>query len=160
MKKSMLLLKLSWRNPVFLIVAIMASWFLIHSAISVMIGLRDNLGHADIIVVFGNKVRDDGVPSDRLRLRLDRAKELYDTGYADYIVVSGGMGKEGHDEASVMMKYLSDNGVKSSSLITDSNGYDTYNTAKMSKNTWLTEDFPSNTCYAVLSHSQSGNGIS
>lgn len=126
----MLLLKPSWRNPTFLIVTLMASWFLIHTAISVAVGLRDNLGHADIIVVFGNKVRDDGVPSDRLRLRLDRAKELYDTGYADYIVVSGGMGKEGHDEASVMMKYFSDTGVKPSSLITDSNGYDTYNTAK------------------------------
>jgi vancomycin permeability regulator SanA len=130
LKNKILFLRPNWRNPAFLMVMMMACWFLIHTAISVIFGLKDDLSHADIIVVFGNKVRDDGVPSDRLRSRLDRAKELYDTGYADYIVVSGGMGKEGHDEATVMMKYLADKGVKLSSLITDMNGYDTYNTAK------------------------------
>jgi vancomycin permeability regulator SanA len=85
---------------------------------------------ADIIVVPGNTVAPDGRPSPRLKARLDAALALYRAGRASLVFVSGGVGKEGFDEAQVMADYLAANGVPAAAIVADSQGLDTMATAR------------------------------
>ncbi len=93
-------------------------------------GLDDNVFNADIIIVLGNKVDCDGRLSPRLQARLNMAKELYNQGKAKSIFVSGGSGKEGFDEATVMSDYLIKKHIPTSAIVIDSKGVDTMATAK------------------------------
>lgn len=86
--------------------------------------------HVDVAVVLGNKVEANGQPSERLTARLDKSVELYDGGYYNFIIVSGGIGKEGFDEAKVMKSYLIDKGIPEDKIIEDKNGYNSYMTAE------------------------------
>src|SRR5262245_21950109 len=69
-------------------------------------GLTDDPVPADVAVVPGNQVNPDGTPSDRLAARLDTALNLYRRGVVKAVLVSGGTGVEGFDEADVMAAYL------------------------------------------------------
>ncbi|WP_245600169.1 YdcF family protein [Paenibacillus harenae] len=84
----------------------------------------------DAAVVLGNKVEVNGQPSERLKARLDKSVELYEGGYFSYIIVSGGIGKEGFDEAKVMKSYLIDKGIPAEKIKVDNNGYNSYMTAQ------------------------------
>jgi vancomycin permeability regulator SanA len=108
----------------------MLAGLLLGTTILVGSGLRDRKGHADVALVLGSKVERDGTPSKRLQSRLDRAVELYREGYFPLVIASGGVGKEGYDEARVMKTYLVANGIPSSKIILDSNGLTTYASAK------------------------------
>lgn len=109
------------------------SWFIIHTTIIIIDGLNDELSNVDIAVVLGNKVELDGQPSNRLKARLEKSIELYIEGYFKYIIVSGGIGKEGFDEAKVMKEYLMNKGIPSEVIFEDSNGYNSYMTAENSR---------------------------
>ena len=93
-------------------------------------GLRDNLHAADIAVVLGNAVKQDGRPSQQLKARLDHTAELYRQGYFKLILVSGGLGKEGYDEPVVMRRYLESQGVPHDAIFEDDGGSNTWHTAK------------------------------
>ena len=93
-------------------------------------GLTDRLGQADVALVLGSKVELDGKPSVRLQARLDRAAELYKAGSFPWIIVSGGLGKEGFDEAVVMRDYLVAQGLPAERLILDSHGDTTFASAQ------------------------------
>nr|WP_202819711.1 YdcF family protein [Thaumasiovibrio occultus] len=82
-----------------------------------------------VAVVLGNKVERDGTPSPRLAARLDAALGIWQAGYLQSIIVSGGTGKEGFDEAAVMARYLMDNGVPQAAINIDSHGVNTRATA-------------------------------
>jgi vancomycin permeability regulator SanA len=96
-------------------------------------GLHDEIGTADLGVVLGNTVNVDGSPSPRLAARLDRTLELYRQGAFPLVLVSGALGKEGHDEASVMRDYLTAHGIPSAHVFVDSQGHTTLATAKNTK---------------------------
>ncbi|WP_141502945.1 YdcF family protein [Paenibacillus luteus] len=113
-----------------IVVAIFLIWFIIHTTFVIIDGLNDELKPVDAAVVLGNKVEVNGQPSDRLKARLDRSVELYDGGYFTFIIVSGGIGKEGFDEAKVMKSYLIDKGITEDKIIEDNNGYNSYITAQ------------------------------
>ncbi len=113
-----------------IVVASLFVWFIIHTALIVIDGLNDELKPVDIAVVLGNKVDIDGQPSERLQARLDKAFELYNEGYYSFVIVSGGIGKEGFDEAKVMKAYLVEKGVTEDKIIEDNNGYNSYMTAQ------------------------------
>ncbi len=108
-------------------------WFCVHSIAIITDGLIDEIGKSDVIVVFGNKVEKNGQPSKRLKSRLDRGIELYNNQNAKKIIVSGGLGKEGFDEALIMKNYLVKNNIPEESIMTDSKGINTYATAKNTK---------------------------
>lgn len=108
-------------------------WFVIHTLIITADGLKDELGTSDAAVVLGNKVELSGKPSKRLQGRLDKTAELYEKNYFEYIIVSGGTGKEGFDEAAVMKEYLAEKGIPDDKILLDSNGYNSYMTAKNTK---------------------------
>jgi len=98
-------------------------------------GLRDEGEPADVAIVLGNHVHQDGTPSTRLRLRLDKGFELWRDGKVRAIIVSGGRGSEGWQEADVMRDYLLKLGVEPASIVADPEGVDTYHTAR---NAWRT----------------------
>jgi len=96
-------------------------------------GLLSRGQPSDVCVVLGNAVRADGTPSNRLKARLDKARDVYARGHCRTIVVSGGVGKEGYDEAEVMKHYLVSHGVSSGQIIVDSRGVNTLATAQFLK---------------------------
>ena len=93
-------------------------------------GLNDDLHVADLAVVLGSRVQLDGSPSESLKARLDHAVDLYRQGYFKLVLVSGGRGIEGYEEASVMRDYLAARGVPRDSILVDKDGYNTWRTAQ------------------------------
>jgi vancomycin permeability regulator SanA len=95
-----------------------------------LVGLRDEIDRADVAVVLGNTVDPNGKPSARLQARLDKTIALYRQNLFTQTIVSGGVGKEGFDEAVVMKAYLVANGLPPQHIYVDSQGNNTYLTAK------------------------------
>ncbi len=93
-------------------------------------GLTDTLAKSDAGIVLGSKVNPDGTLSPRLKARLDRAVTLYRDGFLTFVIVSGATGKEGHDEAVVMKYYLMQHGLQEEKIIVDSNGHNTFASAR------------------------------
>ena len=108
--------------------AAIAVMFVTTAAIAID-GLNDEVGPADLIVVLGNEITDDGRPSLRLLARLDRALSLFREGSAPAILVSGGTGDSGFDEATVMAEHLVEQGVPNDAIWQDPHGVNTRATA-------------------------------
>jgi vancomycin permeability regulator SanA len=134
-----------WRKRirrVLLITALSVVMFFSLSAILIVAdGLSDDIHAADVAVVPGNTVERDGRPSARLRARLDQVVALYRQGLFPDVIVSGGVGSEGFDEAEVMKRYLVENGVPEGRIHVDSGGATTHLTARnaarmMRENGW------------------------
>lgn len=103
---------------------------MIHISVMLFVGLHSSSKTADAILIFGNKVEETGDPSPRLQSRLDEGLRLYQEGQSEMIIVSGGFGKEGFDEAAVMKNYLTEKGVPPENIIEDPEGNNTHATAK------------------------------
>ena len=108
-------------------------------------GLSAKPSAADVAIVFGNKVNPDGRPSARLAARLGTARRLYEQRLVGHVIVSGGFGKEGFDEAAVMKRYLAAAGVPDTAILVDSQGLNTTRTARnagmlMRERGWATAD--------------------
>lgn len=104
--------------------------FTLAATLIVADGLTDDIQAADVAIVPGNTVEKDGYPSERLRARLDQTVALYRQGLFPDVIVSGGVGSEGFDEAEVMKRYLVGNGVPESRIHVDGGGATTYLTAQ------------------------------
>lgn len=120
---------------------VLSAAFLLAASLLVADGLRDEIHPADVAIVPGNTVERDGQPSARLRARLDKTLELYRGGLFGHVIVSGGVGAEGFDEAEVMKRYLVSRGVPEDCVIADGGGATTYMTARnaaelMKRNGW------------------------
>jgi vancomycin permeability regulator SanA len=103
---------------------------IVGSAVISVVGLSDNIDRSDVAVVLGNTVDANGKPSARLQARLDKTIQLYQQGIFKNTIVSGGVGKEGFDEAVVMKQYLIAHGLPATEIYVDSQGDNTYLTAK------------------------------
>ncbi len=110
-------------------VAALAACLIFGPGALLYVGTQDDLGKADVALVLGSKVETDGQPSARLRSRLEETAELYRAGWFPLIVTSGGVGKEGFDEAVVMKDFLVSKGIPADRIITDSTGVTTYASA-------------------------------
>ncbi|HPJ16420.1 MAG TPA: YdcF family protein [Spirochaetota bacterium] len=117
------------KKKIFIVCIMFVFWFAVHISATVLDGLTDEIEVSDAAVVLGNKVEPSGLPSPRLKSRLDKAISLYENGFVKYIIVSGGKGEEGYDEARVMHKYLLANNVPENSIIEDSEGMNSHMTA-------------------------------
>lgn len=109
-----------------------ALWVLAHITYASIDGFTDNQTRADVAVVFGNKVNEDGSLSSRLQARLDQAIILYRTQRTPAIIVSGGLGKEGFWEGDKMREYLLSQGIPDTVILVDNYGDDTELTVKNS----------------------------
>lgn len=105
-------------------------WCLVHVAVISIDGFIDDDVTADYAIVLGNKVEMTARPSVRLQTRLDKALELYKEGKVKKVIVSGGLGYEGFEEADIMKIYLEKKRIPAKDVIADRNGYTTYLTAK------------------------------
>ena len=123
-------ISLFMKKGIMRVLYVLLTWFLLHVLVVTIDGLNDEIHQADVGVVLGNKVEQDGTPSDRLKSRLEKAVELYRDGYLSYILVSGGVGIEGYDEAEVMKNYLVQKGIPSDKIMADSAGLNTRMTAE------------------------------
>lgn len=88
-------------------------------------GTTDYRRPADAVVVFGARVRSDGTASLTLANRVTTASELYREGFADTIVMTGGIEPSGFDETVVMRDLAVALGVPSDAIILDSGGLNT-----------------------------------
>jgi len=105
-------------------------WFALHTCAIAAEGLDEQVEPAELGVVLGSKVELNGLPSERLRARLERALELYRAGTIRYVLLSGGFGQEGFEEATVMRAYLQARGVPAERLLEDREGWTTLHTAR------------------------------
>lgn len=88
-------------------------------------GKIDHRQRAQVIVVFGAKVHEDGTPSEALAERVATGVELYHQGHSGTLLVSGGIGQEGQDEAAVMKRMALRQGVPEHAILVDNQGNNT-----------------------------------
>jgi len=110
------------------ILLVLAAWLAAHSIYITIDGLHDSHQKADVAVILGNKVNEDGTLSNRLKARLDEGLLLYRQHRVKKIIVSGGLGKEGFWEGSKMQEYLIANHIPAKNIIVDNDGDDTEKT--------------------------------
>ena len=104
--------------------------FVIAGALFIVVtGRSENVFPADVAVVLGNEVHTDGSVSPRLAARLDRGATLYREGFCRVLIVSGGLGKSGYDEATAMAAYLIAAGIPETAVVLDHDGANSWSTA-------------------------------
>jgi vancomycin permeability regulator SanA len=85
-------------------------------------GTTDYRRPADVAVVFGARVYASGSPSPLLEDRIQTGLELYRSGLVSTIVMSGGDGADGFNEARVMRDEAIRAGVAPSAIVLDAAG--------------------------------------
>ena len=75
-------------------------------------------------------------PSPILRDRLEKSVELYNSGNAKILLMSGDNEREYYDETTVMMRYANECGVPSEALTCDEYGLSTYDSMYRAKNVY------------------------
>ena len=88
---------------------------------------------ADCILILGAGVKD-GKPKPMLRDRLLTGIELYKSGAAEKIIMSGDHGRADYDEVNVMRAFALEQGVKAEDIFLDHAGFSTYDSVYRAKN--------------------------
>lgn len=97
-------------------------------------------GNYDCILVLGCGVGEDGTPSWMLSDRLDRAIELYNSGAAPKIIMSGDHGRKEYDEVNIMRQYAIDRGIPEEDIFMDHAGFSTYESIYRAKEIFCVAD--------------------
>jgi vancomycin permeability regulator SanA len=109
---------------------VLLAWLFLHTLYMTWDGMRLFDGTADVAIVLGNKVLDDGSLSPWLRDRVDEALRLYRNRQVKKIFVSGGIDPlNGRKEGDAMKQYLVNQGVPAIAIVADNFGRNTYYTA-------------------------------
>ncbi|MDJ0362373.1 ElyC/SanA/YdcF family protein [Rhodococcus sp. H29-C3] len=90
---------------------------------------------APVIIVLGSQVRD-GKPMKFLAGRLDAAIEVYESGRARAILVSGDAHGRSGNEIAAMTEYLVDAGIDRDKIVGDDYGLDTFDTCARASDTF------------------------
>ena len=99
-------------------------WSIVHQS------TLDELRPASAIVVFG-AAEYSGKPSPVYRARLDHAFDLYEQKLAPWVITTGGAGGDPkYNEGGVGAEYLAHRGIPEASLITETQGTDTAESAQ------------------------------
>jgi len=106
-------------------VSVLMAWFIIHSVFIIVDGISDDGKKADLAVIPGSKVNEDGTLSERLKQRLESGIDLYKSHRIRKILVSGGLGKEGYYEGDRMKAFLISRGIPDSLITVDNFGNNT-----------------------------------
>ena len=80
----------------------------------------------DCVLVLGCGVMSNGKPSAMLRDRLIRGIELYESGVAPKLLMSGDHGRVEYDEVNTMKGYAMEAGIPSEDIFMDHAGFSTY----------------------------------
>ena len=85
-------------------------------------GTRDERRPVEAILVLG-AAQWNGLPSPVLQARLDHAIELYQSGYAPRLIVTGGVGDgDEYSEAAVSATYLLAHGIPAEAILAEERG--------------------------------------
>jgi vancomycin permeability regulator SanA len=112
-------------DAVLIALVVVACGFVFPLAQILFFGTTDYRRRADAVVVLGAQVHADGTPSTALNDRVTTAIELYKQGLAGTIVMSGGTGESGYNEAEVMRDMAVARGVPASAILLDTTGVNT-----------------------------------
>lgn len=88
----------------------------------------DDVPDTPVALVLGAGLRPDGSPSLFLTRRLEVARDLYDHGTVEAILVSGDSSRVGYDEPTAMRDWLVGHGVPAGDVERDYAGFDTHDT--------------------------------
>lgn len=94
---------------------------------------------ADCILILGAGVKD-GKPKPMLRDRLLTGIELYKSGAAKKIIMSGDHGRADYDEVNVMRDFALEQGVSAEDIFLDHAGFSTYDSVYRAKNIFGAEN--------------------
>lgn len=94
---------------------------------------------ADCILVLGAGVWEGGRPSAMLEDRLLKGIELYNSGAAGKLLMSGDHGTKDYDEVNVMKDYAVKAGVPSEDVFMDHAGFSTYESVYRARDIFLAE---------------------
>ena len=94
---------------------------------------------ADCILILGAGVKDDK-PKPMLRDRLLTGIELYKSGAAEKIIMSGDRGRADYDEVNVMRSFAIEQGVRAEDIFLDHAGFSTYDSVYRAKNIFGAEN--------------------
>lgn len=94
---------------------------------------QTDLPSAQVVMILGARVYNNGRLSDILKDRTLTALEVYKNGKVKKILVSGDHGREDYDEVNVVKEYLLENGVKPEDIFLDHAGFDTYDSLYRAK---------------------------
>jgi uncharacterized SAM-binding protein YcdF (DUF218 family) len=83
-----------------------------------------------VVVIFGAAVRPGGRPSATLRRRVEAAARFSSRFAAPVFVPTGGIGRFGPSEASVMRALLMEHGVAAERILLEESGTDTLSSAR------------------------------
>jgi vancomycin permeability regulator SanA len=108
-----------------LLLALVAAFLVTYRAIDGRSAL-DESRRADVILVLGSAVWPNEQPSPSLRARTERAIELYEEGYAPYLLLSGGLGRYPPEEAEVMRRLVTAAGIPEEALLLDKEAHSTW----------------------------------
>ncbi len=86
---------------------------------------RDEARRVDTLIVLGSQVWPGEQPSPSLRERTKRAIELYEQGYAPFMILSGGLGQYPPAEAEMMRRMAVAAGISDSTLMLDDTSHST-----------------------------------
>lgn len=98
-----------------------------------------NSEKADCVLILGAGVKD-GKPKPMLRDRLLTGIELYKSGAAKKIIMSGDHGRADYDEVNVMRAFALEQGVKAEDIFLDHAGFSTYDSVYRAKNIFGAEN--------------------
>lgn len=87
-----------------------------------------------VAVVLGNRMNDDGTPSQLMLKRMQLVQEAYQKLHPDKIILSGGLAnpKAGITEAQFMHTYLAESGIPTDMLAMEQNSLTTKQNAQFS----------------------------
>ena len=94
---------------------------------------------ADCILILGAGVKD-GKPKPMLRDRLLAGIEVYKSGAAEKIIMSGDHGRADYDEVNVMRAFALEQGVSAEDIFLDHAGFSTYDSVYRAKNIFGAEN--------------------
>jgi uncharacterized SAM-binding protein YcdF (DUF218 family) len=118
-----------WLRLLIVLAVLLVLFFIVTAAQVVRTAALEELHPADAIVVFG-AAEYSGHPSPVLRARLDHALDLFQRGVAPVVITTGGAGADpSFSEGGVGRDYLMRHGVPERSLIAETQGNDTWESA-------------------------------
>jgi vancomycin permeability regulator SanA len=84
------------------------------------------LEDVDLILVLGAGLRSDGSPSDMLADRLRISVSLMEKNFCTTVLMSGDNSGENYNEVAAMSKFAIESGVPAEAVVTDGEGFSTY----------------------------------
>jgi uncharacterized SAM-binding protein YcdF (DUF218 family) len=118
-----------WLRLLLLAITVVLAFLAITAAHIVAAASPQDVPHSDAIVVFG-AAEYSGRPSPVLKARLDHALDLFHRGVAPVVITTGGAGSDPKfSEGGVGKDYLMRHGIPERSLIAETQGRDTSESA-------------------------------